>query len=175
MNKRLLENINKDVKKLIMEFDPNANPFGDDDKEIRRKEKIRALRAKRDRQKSRENSGFKSSNVTGEKDEFQRRTVKDKESAVDPNIDKVSPEEKETQDVIYKFKIRLGKLELKTYLSNFIKAMKEFNKNVTKYKSEKEDVLKYLAPLKASMQALDGILQSMVADLEKIEKEINGD
>ena len=82
---------------------------------------------------------------------------------------------KETQDIIYKFKIRLGKLELKNYLHNFIKSMKEFNKNVTKYKTEKEDVIKYLAPLKASMQALVGILESMVADLDKIEKEINGD
>jgi len=176
MNKRLLENINKDVKKLIMEFDPaNRNAIGDDNAEISRKEKIRRLRAKRDRLRSRENSSFKSSDVTGEKDEFQKRSVRDKESAVDPNIDKISPEEKETQDIIYKFKIRLGKLELKNYLHNFIKSMKEFNKNVTKYKTEKEDVIKYLAPLKASMQALVGILESMVADLDKIEKEINGD
>lgn len=179
MASKLLENFSNDVKKLILEFNPNdrtsKSAFGDDNREISRKEKHLRNIAKQNRIKSSENSNFKSNAVSGEKDEFQKRTVLDKESAMDKNVDTVTPEEKKTQDVIYKFKIRLGKLELKNYVSNFIKSMRDFNKNVTKYKSEKDDVIKYLAPLKASMIALSGLLQSMVADLDKIEKEINGD
>lgn len=179
MSDKLLENFSNDVKNLLNEFIPNPNDkrggVGDSDREVVRKEKERRIAMSRDGKRRRENSGTAPQFEKGENSEFQRRTIVDKESPVEKGISTITPEEKRVQDIIYKFKIRLGKLELNNYLKNFVSAMKDFNKNITKYKSSKDDVIKYEAPLKASMVSLIGIMQSMVADLDKIEKEINGD
>lgn len=90
-----------------------------------------------------------------------------------PQRPSVTPEVKAMQDAIYSMKIRMGKLGIKQSVSNFLRSLKDYDLHVTKFADNKDEVMQYLAPLKANCSALAGLLESLEAESNKLEKLIN--
>jgi len=73
---------------------------------------------------------------------------------------------------IFSLKMLINKLNLKQNILDFVKAFKEFDKNVTKNSRDIENIKTYLFLLKGASEALIGNFQSLVIQLEKLEKEL---
>jgi hypothetical protein len=92
----------------------------------------------------------------------------------------VNPQEKPKQhpsmnDIQYKiFSIKnlIGKLKIAQKLSSFSTAFNLFNKNVTRFSKDTSLIKTSLYPLKGSAEALVGDLQSLITQLEQLEKSL---
>ena len=91
-----------------------------------------------------------------------------------PQVQKpvVDPEIEKMQNDIYSMKKRMGKLQFRVYMKNFLNSLKDYELHVTRFLDDKTKVAQYLAPLKANAEALSGILQSIVSESESLEKVI---
>jgi len=103
---------------------------------------------------------------------------KDKpEPEVKKPYDPVQAKEKQqmnkTQYQIFNIKMRLGKLGLNDTVRRFAQSIHDFDINVTKNSSDKNDIQSYLAPAQGNLVALKGALESLEAEFNELERLLN--
>jgi predicted nucleic acid-binding Zn-ribbon protein len=97
-----------------------------------------------------------------------------------PPKQKVAPQQKQVtepvgasakiQNQIFNIKIRLNQLALNTAVKKFQTTLQSFKSKVTRNTTDKALVQKYLAPLLGDVESLKGNIESLEAELRKLDK-----
>lgn len=88
-----------------------------------------------------------------------------------PDLSK-NPKIKDAQEHIYVMKRRIGELDVVSYLAKLKKSYDDFNNRITKYDTNRHEILKYLVLLKSNATALSGVLESITAECEELENKL---
>lgn len=88
-----------------------------------------------------------------------------------PDLSK-NPKVKDVQEHIYVMKRRIGELDVISYLAKLKKSYDDFNNRITKYDTNRHEILKYLVLLKSNATALSGVLESITAECEELENKL---
>lgn len=71
---------------------------------------------------------------------------------------------------IFNIKMRLGKLSLNDSIRKFAQSLHDFDINITKNTTDKNEIKSYLSPVKGNLIALKGVLDSLETELNELEK-----
>lgn len=107
-----------------------------------------------------------SQTIPGPKDKSEPEVKK----VYDPIQAKKKQTMNKTQYQIFNIKMRLGKLGLNDTVRRFAQSIHDFDINVTKNSSDKNDIQSYLAPAQGNLVALKGALESLEAEFNELER-----
>lgn len=107
-----------------------------------------------------------SQTIPGPKDKPEPEVKK----AYDPIQAKEKQTMNKTQYQIFNIKMRLGKLGLNDTVRRFAQSIHDFDINVTKNSSDKNDIQSYLAPAQGNLVALKGALESLEAEFNELQR-----